>query len=77
MGFAEGIVKFQIKKNLSKWAKGFGTTAVSILVPFLAEKAGLKLTEEQQAALAVAIGSAIVGFANALKTKYPDKFGWL
>lgn len=77
MGLIDGVLKFSIKRNLTKWAKGGATALVSYGAPLLAEKAGITLTEEQKLALAAATGSAILGIANILKVKFPDQFGWL
>ena len=77
MGIFDGIIKFEIKKNLEKWAKGGATAIVAAGVPILAKNAGINLTQEQQAAATVAIGSAIVGISNALKTQFPAQLGWL
>lgn len=77
MGLFDSVIKFSIKKNLGKWAKGAGTAAVSIASPYLMKYAGVELTPEQSAAASVAVASAIVGIANALKAQFPEQFGWL
>lgn len=77
MGIIDNVVKFSIKKNLTKWAKGGATALISLGAPILADKAGVTLTEEQKIALITATGSAILGIANILKIKFPTQFGWL
>ena len=72
MGILDNVVNFSIKKNISKWIKGGATALVAAGVPLIAKHTGVELSQEQQAALTVAIGSAIVGVANLVKTKFPQ-----
>ena len=63
---------FDWKKSVSKGVK----VAVAAIVTWAAGK-GFNLTADQQA-LMVSVGiSAFVSLANALKHKWPGKFGWL
>lgn len=77
MGLIDRLIKFSIKKNLGKAARGAGVAAVSFLAPFLAQYAGMELNEEQKLFVAGLTGSAIIGTSNFLKTTFPEKFGWL
>ena len=77
MGILDGIVKFSLKKNIKKWLQGGGTVLVALAVPQIAKYTGIKLTVEQQAALTVALASAIVGLTNIIKQKYPKLSEWL
>ena len=77
MGIKDAFIKFTIRKNLEKGAKGVGTAAAGQLASLAVKHAGIDLTSEQQAALGIALSGAIVSLANLLKTKYPASFGWL
>ena len=77
MGIVDRLVKFSIKKNLSKAARGAGVALVSALAPFLAEYAGVELNDEQKLAVSGAVGASIIGASNFLKTTFPENFGWL
>ena len=74
MKLFDGLIRMSIKKNLAKWLAGAGTAIVAVASPYIAKHAGIELTEEQKAALAVTVGSAIVGFTNAIKQHLPAKY---
>ena len=81
MGLFDGLIKkfaeVSWKKNGEKWIKGAAVGIVAAGSPLIAKHLGLELTPEQNAALAVAITSALLGVANMLKHAFPQQLSWL
>ena len=71
------LIQKIVKGRWDKLVKGAGTTAVAYLAPLVAKNSGFELTAEQQAALAITVGAAIVKGSNWLKHAFPSQLGWL
>jgi len=71
------ILSIALKKGVISAAKLIVSYALAHGIRVSASIGGVDIDTTSEAGMTLAINSALASLKNLLKTKYPDKFGWI